>query len=193
MRGLTALTIGLFAGLLLIGCRNDESAAEGAAVGEVEAIGSDYSFEVVLSNALADTLRGDATFGRMRDPHEGRDYFVIRLASRYDFAGGFVIARPKPELPEPGTFGIAAAADTIETAAEGDFILLFREGMLRDLRSRSGSLTISTVTDTLITGRFDAVLTGYISEGSRELPGSEVRATGRFRAESGVVGYFMGL
>lgn len=149
------------------------------------------AYEVVLGNAITDTLRGNATFGRVRDPQSDAVQLVIRLRSGFDFAGGVLIARESDELPEEGTYDLEP--DTVRMAAGNQFTIVFREGMLRDLRSYSGTLTLSTVTDSLIVGRFDAALRGYISEGTRELESGEVHAVGRFRADRGMAGYVIGL
>ncbi|MEX1055666.1 MAG: hypothetical protein WED81_06525, partial [Rhodothermales bacterium] len=137
-------------------------------------------------------LRGKASFGQMLDPQTGENLFVIRLASSFDFVGGFLIARRNPDLPAPGSFGIAAAADSL-APPENNFIVLYREGMLRDMKSLEGTLTLTTVTDTLIAGRFNAAMAGYFMEGDRRLADARILASGRFRAQRGITGYFMGL
>lgn len=149
------------------------------------------AYEVVLANAISDTLTGNASFGRVRNPREERRQLVIRLRSSFDFAGGVIITRMSADLPDEGTHDLAA--DSAKYAAGEQFVIIYREGMLRDLRSFSGTLTLSSVTDTLITGEFDAMLRGYISEGSRDLQAGEVHAVGRFRAQRGMSGYVIGL
>ena len=190
--GHVQLIVLLLAGALL-GCGKDETAAEEAIVGAGEEEGaSTYTYQVLLSSVVTDTLRGKASFGQMRDPQTGENLFVIRLASSYDFVGGFLIARRNPDLPAPGNFGIASAADSL-APPESDFVVLYREGMLRDMRSLEGTLILTTVTDTLIAGRFNAVLSGYYMDADRRLSDARLQASGRFRAQSGVTGYFMGL
>jgi hypothetical protein len=150
-------------------------------------------YQVTLGNALSDTLRGVANFGRVQDPQTGEELFVIRLSTGFDFAGGIVISRRDTTLPKPGDYDLAVAADSSAAVPDDKFFIIFREGMLWDLRSESGTLTFSTVTDSLIEGRFNARLQGEIAERGRELTEGEVHAVGRFRAGSGMTGYVIGL
>ena len=186
------LIVTMLAGAVL-GCGKSETSIQEAASGAGEVEGaSTYTYEVILGSAAMDTLRGKASFGQMQDPQTGEDLFVIRLTSSYDFVGGFLIARRKTDLPEPGSFGIASAADSL-APPESNFVVLYREGMLRDMRSIDGTLTLTAVSDTLIAGRFNAAMAGYYMDGDRRLSDARLQATGRFRAESGITGYFMGL
>ena len=169
-------------------CGADEQPLPGTgADGEPSDVSTEY--EVVMANAISDTLRGSATFGRVFNPQENTTQLVIRLRSGFDFAGGVVITRMTTELPEAGTYELSD--DSL--AGADQFIIVYREGMLRDLRSVSGSLTLSSVTDSLIVGQFNATLRGYISEGSRIIEAGEVHAVGRFQAERGLSGYVIGL
>lgn len=178
--------------VLVSACGTEDRPAETAATAdEPQREETTAAYEVVLANAISDTLTGSASFGRVRDPHEEHLQLVIRLRSSFDFAGGVIITRISPDLPEEGTYDLTA--DSAKYAAGEQFVIIYREGMLRDLRSTSGSLTLSTVTDTLIAGEFDAMLRGYISEGSRDIQAGEVHAIGRFRAVRGMSGYVIGL
>lgn len=179
----------LSAALLVWACGAEDPAAPAGDAGEPSDVSTEY--EVVLANAISDTLRGRATFGRVYSPQEEITQLVIRLRSSYDFAGGVVITRRSDALPEERTYDLDR--DSLRMATGDQFVVIYREGMLYDLRSVGGSLTFSTVTDTLITGRFDATLRGHISEGSRDLEEGEVHAVGRFQAERGLSGYVIGL
>ncbi len=182
----------IFAAVFVSACGAEKQTAQPGTEtpsGEPEAASTAY--EVVLANAISDTLRGSASFGRVRHPLENTRHLVIRLTSPYDFAGGVVITRRSPDLPEEGTYPLTT--DSTRIASGEHFVIIYREGMLRDLRSVSGSLTLSTVTDSLIAGRFNATLRGYISEGGRDLEAGEVHAVGRFTAERGMSGYVIGL
>ncbi len=180
--------------LVWSGCGSEDGAGEG--LGEVEAeeaAESPFQYEVRLGNAVSDTLQGNANFGRVADPRTGEELLVIRLSTGFDFAGGIVISRRDTTLPEPGDFDLSASADSIQAAPAEDFFIIYREGMLRDLRSESGTLTFTTVTDSLIEGRFEATLQGEIADRGRELTEGEVYAVGRFRAVRGMTGYVIGL
>lgn len=181
----------LFIAVLVGACGGEDQPIPGPAGDDGEPADVSTQYQVVLANALSDTLRGRATFGRVYDPQEGTTRLVVRLRSSFDFAGGVVITRKSAELPEEGTYQLTD--DSLKNAAGDQFMIVYREGMLRDLRSVAGSLTFESVTDTLIVGQFDATLRGHISEGSRLLDAGEVHAVGRFQAERGLSGYVIGL
>lgn len=169
----------------------EDGAEEGAEQVVLEAEESD--FELLLANAIRDTLRGSAAFGTVFDPGTGETAFVIDLSTGRDFAGGFIIARHGDAMPSAGTYELAALTDSTRALLSPTFAVVYREGMLRDLRSSSGTLVLSSVADTLIEGRIDAVLRGLLVTGSQPLPQAEVHARGRFRARPGNPGYIVGL
>lgn len=180
--------------LFVSACGPNDQAGTGG--GEMEAEESEeqpMEYRVTLGNALSDTLQGEANFGRVQDPRSGEELFVIRLSTGFDFAGGIVISRRDTTMPEPGDYDLALAADSAATVPDDKFFIIYREGMLWDLRSESGTLTFSTVSDSLIEGSFDATLQGEIAERGRELTEGEVHAVGRFRAGPGMTGYVIGL
>lgn len=179
----------LSAALLVGACGTEDPAPPSGDDGESSDVSTEY--EVVLANAMSDTLRGSATFGRVYSPQTNSTQLVIRLRSSFDFAGGVVISRRSDELPEEGTYDLTA--DSLKIARGDQFVIIYREGMLHDLRSVAGSLTLSAVTDTLIVGAFNATLRGRVSGGSRALEAGEVHAIGRFEAERGLSGYVIGL
>jgi len=187
---------GIWMGVLLIlsACGSNDQAGTGG--GEKEADESEerpMEYQVTLGNALSDTLEGLANFGRVQDPQTGDELFVIRLSTGFDFAGGIVISRRDTTLPTPGDYDLALAADSAAAVPDDKFFIIYREGMLWDLRSESGTLTFSIVSDSLIEGRFDATLQGEIADRGRELTEGEVHAVGRFRAGPGMTGYVIGL
>lgn len=191
----TLYIILLFAVILtsVAACDGEEDAATPgveASDGEGE---SSAGYRVVLGNAITDTLRGRATFGTVVEPESGQARLVIRLASDFDFAGGIVMARRDTVLPDPGSYSFQQAADSLAGIPPGDFILFYREGMLRDMRAASGSMTLSTVTDSLVRGTFDVMLRGRTAGIDRSGTGSEVHATGRFEARRGLEGFVIGL
>lgn len=161
---------------------------QGSEDGEAESRSAQYT--VTLGNALTDTLAGRAHFGIVYETQSRSERFVIRLASTFDFAGGVVLARRDTTLPDAGTYALDARHDSL--AADEDFILLYREGMLRDMRASSGTLNLISVTDTLIVGTFDAQLRGRVAFPDR-VGGAEVHAVGRFRASPNLDGFVIGL
>lgn len=176
------------------GCGSRDTAVDTNANLQAEAADDGSAdFRVVLGNAISDTLTGNAEFGILVEP-ESRGYrLVIRLATGFDFAGGIVFARSDTSLPAAGDYRLTAPTDSLTVGEGGEFAMFYREGMLRDLRASSGTLTLSTVTDTLIVGRFDATLRGLASNLILAATTAEVHASGRFRAESGLQGYVIGL
>ena len=150
-------------------------------------------YEVLLGTPLVDTLRGDARFGLVTDSDTGHNVFVIELQTGFDFAGGFFLVYGNEGPPAPGTHDLVPLADSLGGVPPGRYAILYRQGMLKDLVSREGQLTLSGVTDTLITGTFDVMLQGFLTNGQQRLPNAEVRARGRFQASPGNTGYIIGL
>lgn len=172
-------------------CASNEPGTEPGELDASDAGGTAASaYRVVLANALTDTLRGAAHFGVVYETQSRSERFVIRLESDFDFAGGVVFARRDTTVPSPGTYALDAPADSV--VSDDAFILLYREGMLRDMRATSGTLALSTVTDTLIVGTFDARLRGRIAFPDR-IGGADVHAVGSFRASPGLDGFVIGL
>ncbi len=172
---------------------DDDAGGGGRETAGDESGAATHEYEVYLGNALTDTLRGTASFGRVLDPRTGDELFVIRLSTGFDFAGGVVISRRDTVPPKPGSYNLAASADSLVIVPVNQFLIIYREGMLRDLRSTAGTLTFSVVTDSLIEGRFDATLRGVIADRGRDLTEGQVHAVGRFRAGPGMSGYVIGL
>lgn len=176
------------------GCGSGDSAVE-MPPGAQSDPGDDTSteFRAVLGNALTDTLAGNADFGKVVEPVSGSYRFIIRLNTAFDFAGGIVFSRSDTSLPSTGDYPLEAPTDTLTAASPAAFAMFYREGMLRDLRAVSGTLTLSTATDTLIVGRFDATLRGTVASLNIGSTSAEVHATGRFRAGRELQGYVIGL
>lgn len=189
----TAVACSLLTIITLGGCDTGESTGEQP--GPFESVSGGESsdeFRVVLANALSDTLSGRADFGVVVEPQSGKYYLVIRLAAGFDFAGGIVFARGDTTLPRAGEYQLFPRPDS---GAIGDhsFTLFYREGMQRNFEVESGTLVLDSVTDTLIVGRFDALLRGTFGGMERPNAGAEVHAVGRFRAENTLNGYVIGL
>ena len=185
----------VFVLLLAAACNaGDDPAAGPAGAGAEEAEEEEeQDYVVFLSTPLADTLQGNAMFGLVVDADTGRETFVVELESGFDFAGGFFVAYGDDALPAVGTHDLVALSDSLKTVPPGRYAIVYRQGMLKDLVSRSGTVTFSTVNDTLIEGSFDALLHGFVAIGQRRLSNAEVHARGRFRATSGAPGYIIGL
>lgn len=184
----------LFVAVLAGGCGSGDSAVEantGASAESGEDSASEY--RVILGNAISDTLRGSADFGTVVEPQTGNRRFVIRLATNFDFAGGMVFARGDTTLPAAGAYSLATATDTLAETQPEAFTMFYREGMLRNLRAVGGTLTLSSVSDTLITGTFDATLRGTAANLNVGTTTAEVHASGRFRADRNIRGYVIGL
>lgn len=184
--------------LLVAACGGAGEAEDGAAAAEDETEAEqvkqeEKAYEVFLGNVLSDTLRGDARFGFVYDPDAGHNIFVVELQSGYDFAGGFFIARGGDDMPVVGTFPLVPRSDSLKGVSMGQYTILYRQGMLRDLTSASGSVRFTLVSDTLIEGTFDATLRGFLASGRQQLTNAEVASRGRFKAKPGAPGYIMGL
>lgn len=189
-----ALLLPATALLMLVGCESGEPTGMASGGEDAEdAEQTSEAYQVVLGNAISDTLRGGAGFGLVFDQTTRKKHFVIRLSTGFDFAGGFVMARPDTTLPEPGQYELRTQADSLAGVEDDSFLLFYREGMIRNLTATSGSLTLSTVTDTLIVGRFDATLRGMVAGMEREADAVEVHAVGEFRANPDLDGYIIGL
>lgn len=182
------------AALMTAGCGTGDAPPE-LPIGE-QADNSDVTsagYRAILGNALSDTLSGPAGFGTVLEPESRQYRFVIRLASGFDFAGGIIFARSDTAMPETGEYQLETATDSLAATQAGEFAMFYREGMLRELRATSGTLTLSTVTDTLIAGTFDATLRGNVASLNLEGRTAEVHVTGRFRAGRELRGYVIGL
>jgi hypothetical protein len=181
--------------LMLVLCAACGTAEEEAEGGPAEEAGQEEEedYQVFLGNALADTLQGDAQFGLVVHTETGEETFVIELVTGYDFAGGFFVARGGNQKPAPGTYPLTALSDSVKGVPAGQYVVIYRQGMLRDLVSRAGTVTFSTVSDTLIEGTLDATLHGFLTSSRGWLTDAEVRARGQFRARPGAPGYIIGL
>ncbi len=179
--------------LLLIACTGCDTEGEPArptASGHAAASGaSSLGYTVYLQGAVTDTLQGPASFGVVVGGEHSRRHFVIALESEYDIAGGFFLVRGRPERPAPGTYTLAPP----DSGAYDAFGLIYREGMQLHLRATSGMLTLTTVSDTLIEGTFEAALRGYLIRSGERLPEARVNARGTFRARPDDVGFVVGL
>lgn len=178
--------------LLFTGCEDETARITGTTGESDEAneIRSDY--RMILAGAISDTLRGRAVFGHVMLARSRTEQFVIKLETGVDFVGGMFITRNSIDLPETGTHQLAAADPESDAAPLQGYYVVYREGLLRHLRSRGGSVTFDVVTDTLISGTLQATLAGMVSTRTGMRPG-EVHVSGRFSAHSGIVGFLIGL
>lgn len=198
------LCIGAFV-LGLAGCgQEQDGSGQGEAADTVAGSSSEQAvqgdYEVFLEGDVQDTLRGRASYGVVVNSNTGRRSLVIELRTASNLAGGMYVMRGDTTRPDPGEYELTNAADTAEGLGE-QFAVIYREGMRRRLSSTGGTLTIDEASDTLLTGSFEAEMTGYVKEdasiaGGEEPEGEDahtVHAEGTFRADRGSVGYLIGL
>jgi len=154
---------------------------------------NDYS--LTLRGTVEDTLSGRATFGQVIDGATGTTMMLIRLETGLDFGGGFFVAYPGTTLPAKGTYPITVfPEDSVRTAQPlQGFALGYRRGLLVNMRSTEGTLTLEEVSDVLVRARFTATLEGTIARpGGRATPGV-LSASGEFRARPFGAGFVLGL
>jgi len=175
------------------------AAADSTERAEGEDDGPDYPYEIIVQGMLRDTLRGSARYGRIFDPGTRRQKWVVSMRSGSDVTSGVYLARPDTSLPQTGTYDIvesdlARPLDSLRAKGADAFTLIYRAGMRRSFASQSGTVELTTATDTLVEGTFEATL-----EGSASLPGQPPREgvitlRGEFRAEGGrSVGFMFGV
>lgn len=160
--------------------------------GEGEAA-ANQSLNLVFTGAVVDTLRGTASFGLVIDPETLKERFVIKLSSARDLTGGVFISRADTSLPERGTYHLGNLADETAVVADSQFVIVNRKGFDRYLKSAGGTLSLEVFGDTLITGRIDAIMTGWVVRGGEVMEDQEVRVRGQFEADNRPVGYIIGL
>ena len=155
-------------------------------------------YEVFLSGAITDTLRGNAVFNTVWNPHTGKKRLVIQLETGAGPGAGMYITQDDTTMPSTGTYTLVPQDDSTDVQ-EGRLAISYRQGMLRVLTSRAGSLTIEEVTDSIIAGRFEAEFWGQVVRVDRS-PGvlpyrgpQAVDARGSFVAERGRIGYIVGI
>lgn len=154
---------------------------------------NDYA--LTLRGTVEDTLSGRATFGSVVDGATGKTMVLIRLETGLDFGGGFFVAYPGTQLPPAGTYPITVfPEDSVRTAQPlQGFAVGYRRGLLINMRSTEGTITLEEVSDTLVRARFSADLEGTIARpGGRATPGV-LSATGEFRARPLGAGFVLGL
>ncbi len=184
-----------FALLLLIvavtvaGCgRDEELSVDGAApTRNVDRSGDGYT--VIMRGVVNDTLSGRAQFGDVYDQQTREVKTVLEFVTAADFAGGMFIVPVGSSWPEAGAYSLGDGRDS---SGQG-FRVVYRQGLYRAFSSRSGTLSLSTVTDTLIRGSFDAIMTGEVAERGREPVSGDVEVSGSFSARPGQPGYIIGL
>ena len=184
-RGCVAVLL-MMLGTMVVACETSESPSPDVAITSgSEVVGTSVGYRVVMTYLSPDTLHGRARFGPVYETGTGRERFVIRLASGFDDAGGFIIVQNDTVPPAVGSYAFGALGNTLE--------LLYREGMLRNLRASSGMIRFTTVTDTLVAGTFEVDMRGPFFGMGAEGEEADVRAMGWFRAEPGLDGLLLGL
>lgn len=174
--------------------RGDEAFEDSLlAAQEAEAEGDDY--RVVLTGIEPDTLSGRARFGPVIDGPTQRPLVVIRLDTGTDFGGGFFVTHGGERLPGPGTYPIGAPPpDSLRArVAPTGFAIVYRRGLLFDLASTEGSITLTAVTDTLVSGTFTARLTGTVARAGGRPQQGTLDAQGRFEAGGRGAGFILGM
>lgn len=178
--------------IALVACGTEAETSAPTETDTLETIGprarTPVDYTVYLQGAISDTLRGAASFGQVVDTRTDTERFVIALEGQYDLAGGVFFVRDDPALPEAGTYSLEDSARTSD-----EFGLTYRQGLQRHLRATSGTLTLSTVRDTLIEGSFRATLRGQVMRGGERLTDARVDARGTFRAQPDPLGFIIGL
>ena len=153
----------------------------------------DDDYRVELTGLVPDTLAGRARFGRVVDGPTGKVLSVIRLNTGLDFGGGFFIIAPGDRLPGVGAHAIATVPDSLKGQQPNGLWVAYRRGLLIDLVSTGGTVTIESVTDTLVAGTLDVTLAGTIALPGGSPTDGELRARGRFRAHNEGAGFILGL
>jgi predicted small lipoprotein YifL len=174
---------------------NPPAAAEQNADGAED---PDYPYQVYTRGMFADTLSGTARFGNVFDPVTRRRQWIVSMRSGGDVTSGVYLARPDTTLPDPGTYQIVKRKpvgryDSLRAADKNSFTMIYRAGMRRSFHSQSGTVELTTVTDTLVEGTIDATLGG-----SAALPGQPpqegaLTVRGDFRATKATVGFMFGV
>ena len=77
--------------------------------------------------------------------------------------------------------------------APSGFVIVYRRGLLFDLASTEGTLTLNAVTDTLVAGTFTARLTGTVARAGGRPQQGVLDADGRFEAGGRGAGFILGM
>lgn len=168
-----------------------DSTQAGSRVSGADLAKQDY--RVFLSGAVLDTLHGNASFGKIWQPANGREEYLIELRAGSDFTGGMFIPIGDTTLPGPGTYDLAVPPPGDSTRPQPAYRIYYRRGLIINLASVSGKLTFSSVQDTLIQGSFDTVMRGDVPVPGAGVQPGEVHAHGEFKARAGNVGFVVGV
>lgn len=177
--------------IILSGCGDDPIAVDTDGTIARPVAEAEEGYRVIMRGLVGDTLTGRAQFGHVLDQNSGRLNWIIELVTADDFAGGIFIASPVDAMPEAGRYGVAA--DALSDPGADQLALIYRHGLFRVFRARSGSVTFNHVSDTLVSGTFDVILTGEVADRGREAVRGEAEASGSFSARRGQPGYVIGL
>lgn len=152
-------------------------------------------YRVELTGLVPDTLSGRATFGPVVDGPTGKRMMVVRLHTGLDFGGGFFVLAPGDGFPGVGTHPISVVPDSLKGkgAQPSGLWVAYRRGLLFDLVSNAGTVTFTTLTDTLVAGTLDVTLAGTVALPGGSPQQGELTARGTFRAHSEGAGFILGL
>lgn len=154
--------------------------------------GSDY--RLVLRGFLPDTLEGRARFGLAVDGPTGDTMAVVRLDAGFDFGGGVFLCHPGSRWPAAGTYPLAAFPDSLRGKRLPDgWFVVYRRGLLFNMASTEGTVTLGAVTDTLVSGQINAALDGTGAAQGGLVQRGTLTAEGDFRAEPDGTGFILGL
>ena len=174
-----------------------DSVTVAAAASEGDA-GPEYRYEAVVRGMLRDTLRGSARFGVIFDPVTQRRQWVVSMRAGGDVTSGVYLARPDTARPQAGTYQIVnrppvGRYDSLRGSSNKSFTVIYRAGMRRSFSSQSGTVELTTATDTLIEGTFQVTLQGTASPPGQPPREGTLTVTGEFRAEKHAVGFMFGV
>lgn len=154
--------------------------------------GTDY--RLVLRGFLPDTLGGRARFGTVVDGPTGDTMAVVRLDAGLDFGGGVFLCYPARRFPEAGTYPLGAYPDSLRGKRLPDgWFVVYRRGLLYNMASSEGTLTLTAVTDTLVAGSFTGTLEGTGAAQGGLVQRGTLAMDGDFRAEADGAGFILGL
>jgi hypothetical protein len=172
---------------------NDTGAADSVATVQAQEDEEEFDYRAFLTGAIVDTLEGDASFGWVVSAGTTQQRLLIRLTVPGDFTGGFFINLGDSTLPAPGEYDLTAREPEDPEVQLNEYGIVYRKGLLLNLASTSGTLTLESVTDTLIQGSFNATLFGETRVPAAAALEGEVNANGEFQARPGRIGFILGL
>lgn len=187
LRALLFALVGLCA---LAGCDDEAPVDPQDAAVAIDEEAVDYRF-YFMTSAQADTLEGDAQYGMVLNRRLDANELVIQLSAGGGYGGGLYLARRDTTLPAARAYDVADGNS--DSLRADQWTVSYQAGLGTQLTSSGGRIVFETVTDTLIAGTFDVTLRGTVARGGIDDPLNEAQVRGRFRADRGPIGYFIGL